>query len=358
MSQLKEPPAHLPFLNLPASALHLDDPADHASALQSFLPVRVCHWDSPSEPKAFQNHSGGIRLGPLTLLTTWGSAVDGEVEIQEGQQAQFILPYVAGVNTYAIAGQTFHSRTSAFFIPARHAHLRVTNTFTSGVVISVTPDALVPVALAMAGPGACLEALEAALNQPALLSRKNDSRRDDLHQLLISTLELLNSAMASTCEVHQMMRLDDCILRLLVMLLVPQLLEGAAQDAERQPSDSGFPQSDLLEWLLAHLHTPISLSQIEQRSCYSRRSIQAMFNKRFGCGPMQWLRRQRLERALALLQNPPATATVAGVAQACGYLSPAAFSRDFVARYGLRPSALLRGKADNSLAQPLTLTAT
>jgi AraC-like DNA-binding protein len=316
----------------------------------------VCHWDTPTEPKAFQNHSGGIHLGPLTLLTTWGSAVDGEVEIQEGQQAQLILPYAAGVNTYAIGGQTFHSRTSAFFIPARHAHLRVTNTFTSGVVISVSPDALVPVALAISGPGACLQALEAALNQPALLGRKNDSRRDHLHQLLISTLELLNSAMASASRVHPMMRLDDLILRLLVMLLVPQLLDGSEIDADRQPSDSGFPQSDLLEWLLAHLDTPISLSQIEQRSCYSRRSIQAMFNKRFGCGPMQWLRRQRLERALALLQDPPATATVAAVAQACGYLSPAAFSRDFVTRYGIRPSALLRGKADQSLAQPLTLT--
>ena len=348
MNQPKEPPAHLPFLNLSASALHSEDPADHASALQTFLPVRVRHWDTPSEPQAFQNHSGGIHLGPITLLTTWGSAVDGEVEIQEGKQAQLILPYVAGVNTYAIGGQTFHSRTSAFFIPARHAHLRVTNTFTSGVVISVSPDALVPVALAISGPGACLQALEAALNQPALLGRKNDSRRDHLHQLLISTLELLNSAMASASRVHPMMRLDDLILRLLVMLLVPQLLDGSEIDADRQPSDSGFPQSDLLEWLLAHLDTPISLSQIEQRSCYSRRSIQAMFNKRFGCGPMQWLRRQRLERALALLQDPPATATVAAVAQACGYLSPAAFSRDFVARYGLRPSALLRRKAEKS----------
>ena len=358
MNQPKEPPAHLPFLNLSASALHSEDPADHASALQTFLPVRVRHWDTPSEPKAFQNHSGGIRLGPLTLLTTWGSAIDGEVEIQEGKQAQLILPYVAGVNTYAIGGQTFHSRSSAFFIPARHALLRVTNTFTSGVVISFPPDSLISVALAIAGPDACLQALEGAINQPALLSRRHDPRRDHLHQLLISTLALIHSAMASACGVHSMMRLDDLILRLLAMLLVPQLLDGTELESDRQHPDAAFPLSELLEWLMAHLDTPISLSQIEQRSCYSRRSIQAMFNKRFGCGPMQWLRRQRLERALALLQHPPATATVAAVAQACGYLSPAAFSRDFVARYGIRPSALLRGKADNSLVQPLTLTTT
>jgi AraC-like DNA-binding protein len=352
MNQLKEPPAHLPFLNLPASSQQCVDPVDHGSALQSFLPVRICHWDTPSEPKAFQNHSGAIHLGPITLLATWGSAVDGQVEIQGGKQAQLILPYVAGVNTYAIGGQTFHSRTSAFFIPARHALLRVTNTFTSGVVISFPPDSLASVALAMAGPGACLQALEEAINQPALLSRRQDPRRDHLHQLLISTLALINSAMASACSVHSMMRLDDLILRLLAMLLVPQLLDGAELKSDRPHPDAAFPLSELLEWLMAHLDKPVSLSQIEQRSCYSRRSIQAMFNQRFGCGPMQWLRRQRLDQALAILQQPPVTATVAAVAQACGYLSPAAFSRDFVARYGIRPSALLRRKADNRLAQP------
>jgi AraC-like DNA-binding protein len=356
MNQLKEPPVHLPFLNLPATSLQFADPADHGSALQSFLPVRICHWDTPSEPKAFQNHSGGVHLGPITLLTTWGSAVDGQVEIQEGKQAQLILPYVAGVNTYAIGGQTFHSRTSAFFIPARHALLRVTNTFTSGVVISFPPDSLVSVALAIAGQDTCLRALEEAINQPALLSRRHDPRREHLHQVLISTLALINSAMASACSVHSMMRLDDLILRLLAMLLVPQLLEGAELDGDRRHPEGGFPLAELVEWLLAHLDTPISLSQIEQRSCYSRRSIQAMFNKRFGCGPMQWLRRQRLDRALGILQNQPATASVAAVAQACGYLSPAAFSRDFVARYGIRPSALLPRKADNWLAQSPTQT--
>lgn len=355
MSQLKEPPAHLPFLTLPAHRLSSKDPADHGAALQAFLPLTVRHWDTADQPKAFQNHSGGLRLGPLTLLSTWGSAVDGEVEIAEAQQAQVVLPYEAGVNHYTIAGQTFQSRTSAFFIPARHARLRVTNTFTSGVVLSFPPDALVSVALAIAGPGASLEALEVAINQPALLRRKIDQRRETLHQLLFSALEMVNTSLASTFAVNQMMRLDDLILRLLAMLLLPQLLEGDLDGSAVQKSDSAFPQSDLLEWLMAHLDTPISLSQIEQRSCYSRRSIQAMFNKSFGCGPMQWLRRQRLERAFAMLQDPPAHASVTAVAQACGYLNTSAFSRDFVARYGIRPSFLLRRQVENSPAKPLRL---
>jgi AraC-like DNA-binding protein len=356
MSLLKEPPASLPFLHLPAHRLSSVDPADHGAALQTFLPLRVCHWDTADQQKSFENHSGGLRLGSLTLLATWGSGVDGEVEIAEAKQAQVVLPYKAGVNQYSIAGQTFHSRTSAFFIPARHARLRVTNTFTSGVVLSFPPDALISVALAIAGPGASMETLEAAINQAAVLRRRSDERLETLHQLLFSTLELLNTSLASALGVHQMMRLDDLILRLLAMLLLPQLLQDDADGSAAQASDWSFPQRDLLDWLMANLHMPISLSQIEQRSCYSRRSIQAMFHKSFGCGPMQWLRRQRLERALAMLQEPrPAQASVAAVAQACGYLNTAAFSRDFGARYGMRPSSLLRRQTHSHLALPLTL---
>ena len=43
--------------------------------------------------------------------------------------------------------------------------------------------------------------------------------------------------------------------------------------------------------------TPISLSQLEERSGYSRRHIQLSFQQRFGCWPIQWIRQQRLEQA-------------------------------------------------------------
>ena len=81
--------------------------------------------------------------------------------------------------------------------------------------------------------------------------------------------------------------------------------------------------------MLANLQEPISLSDIELRSRYSRHSLQ------FSC-------RQRLERAMTILGQPRPGLTVSQLAQDCGYLSQAAFSRDFLRRFGHRPSELIR----------------
>ena len=57
---------------------------------------------------------------------------------------------------------------------------------------------------------------------------------------------------------------------------------------------------------------------------------------------MQWLRRRRLELALARLSCGSATDSVSSVARDCGYLSLASFSRDFNRAYGRKPSEILR----------------
>jgi AraC family transcriptional activator of mtrCDE len=68
---------------------------------------------------------------------------------------------------------------------------------------------------------------------------------------------------------------------------------------------------------------------------------------------MQWLRQQRLAKARALLEQPASSSGLTQVAQACGYLSQASFSRDFLARYGERPSQVLRRFRDRNLLERL-----
>ena len=87
---------------------------------------------------------------------------------------------------------------------------------------------------------------------------------------------------------------------------------------------------------------PLSLSQLEARSGYSRRALQRAFQQRFGCGPMQWLHRRRLELALERRSCAGATNSVSAIARRCGYLCLARFSRDFSRVYGRGPSEILR----------------
>jgi len=343
----------LPFIKLPGASLASSDPSGHGSVVGTFLPFQVHRWDHPGRDQPFVNHSGFLRLGDLTLLSTWGSGIDGEVE--QKCEAQLILPYMAGVNAFTIDQQTYTTRSASFFIPATRAKIRVVNTMCSGVIISFAPDSLLPVAHAIGGPGFDPLPLRRALEQPALLSRRADPRIDRLHNLLMETMAYTERCLVSGGSINPMLRLDDLIRRLVVMLLVPDLFDAATAPT---PISEPFLHQQLVDWLLAHLDQPISLSELEQRSSYSRRALQYAFKQHFGCGPMQWLRQQRLAKARALLEQPGSSGGLAQVAQACGYLCQGSFSRDFLARYGERPSQVQRRFRDADLLERFARSAT
>ncbi|MCE2838530.1 MAG: AraC family transcriptional regulator, partial [Cyanobium sp. 49614_E6] len=233
-------------------------------------------------------------------------------------------------------------RDSSLYIPAHQLLMRLRCTLCSGVIFSFNPDALVPVASAIAGPAFDSISFMAVLEQPAILGRRSDERRQHLHELLMQTLALIDSAMQALGDVNQMMRLDDLIKRLMVMLLVPDLFEIGSPPSPSLASSSAFPHRDLVDWVMANLDQPISLTDMEQRSCYSRRSLQYTFKQHYGCGPMQWLRQQRLEKAMRLLQESGGQLGLSQVAQSCGYISQSSFSRDFLKRFGQRPSKVRR----------------
>ena len=338
----------LPFIKLPGASLASASSVDFGGVVGTFLPLHVHSWEHPVHDQPFINHSGCVRLGDLTLLATWGSAIHGEVE--QKCEAQLVLPYVAGINAFTIERHTYTFRSSCLLIPGTRNRIQINCSLCSGIIISFPPQSLLPVAHAIAGPGFDALPLRMALEQPAVLSRKADARRDRVQDLLMETMAYVERTMAIGGAINPMLRLDDLIRRLIVMLLVPDLLEAAAEPLS---SSEPFVHQALLEWLLAHLHEPISLSDMEQRCSYSRRSLQYAFKQRFGCGPMQWLRQQRLTKAKALLEQPGSRRSLLEVSQVCGYLSQASFSRDFLARYGERPSRLLRRYRDLTLTQRL-----
>lgn len=344
-----ETTAAIPFIQLPGASLVSTSSVDFGSVVGTFLPLKVHSWDHPEQGQSFLNRSGCIRLDDLTLLSTWGSAIDGEVE--QKCEAQLVIPYFAGTNYFRIEGQNYTFRGSSLFIPAARIRIRLHCTTCSGIIISFPPDSLLPVAHAIAGPGFDGLALRAALERPAILSRRRDPRRDRVQQLLMEAFVFAERSMEINGEVNPILRLDDLIRRLIVLLLLPDLL---APPMLASPLEDSFVHQELVDWLLAHLHEPISLTDMERRSSYSRRALQYAFKLRFGRGPMQWLRQQRLAKARALLEQPASRRSLAQVSQACGYLSQSSFSRDYLARYGERPSRTQRRFQDHSLLQRLS----
>lgn len=136
--------------------------------------------------------------------------------------------------------------------------------------------------------------------------------------------------------------LDGLLLRSTALLLLPPgEVAGAAE-----PPNLERAVEQAMAWMLANLDRAISLGDLEEQVRYSRRSLQLGFRQRVGCGPIQWLRRQRLKAAhdqiVSMAERQGPTAGLAAVARRCGYSTLSGLSRDFSALYGYSPSRLLR----------------
>jgi AraC-like DNA-binding protein len=136
--------------------------------------------------------------------------------------------------------------------------------------------------------------------------------------------------------------LEQPVYRKLALLICGDLIHRGRTRASEQQSSKAQIIDDLLAWIRANLDRPIHLPDLEQRSGYSQRSLRNVFQERFGCSPIHWIRSQRLEAARQRLLNPMGRDTVSSIALAHGYQHLSQFSRDFQAVYGIKPSELLR----------------
>lgn len=135
--------------------------------------------------------------------------------------------------------------------------------------------------------------------------------------------------------------LQQQMLRLLALLVYPELHEAEASSPA--PEASADPRLEsLLDFISLHLDRPLTLQLLEERSNYSRRSLHYLFQQRFGCSPMQWVRQLRMAQAQERLSHPAPGDTVKAVAAECGYRSLSQFSLDFQRAHGRRPSDVLR----------------
>ena len=209
-----------------------------------------------------------------------------------------------------------------------------------GILLATTPAALVQTAQAIQGPLAA-KRLRQRLQEPLTFFAYGSAREPSLPRSLLQSLHLVDSLLSPRGILPAVLRLDDLICRQLVLMLCPELSSDELESATPPPG-AGFER--LLEWLSSRVTEPHSLSEMEARSGYSRRALQRSFQQRFGCGPMQWLRRRRLELALEQLSRGDTDDTVAAIARRCGYLNLASFSRDFRRVYGRRPSEILQAK--------------
>lgn len=88
-------------------------------------------------------------------------------------------------------------------------------------------------------------------------------------------------------------------------------------------------------WMRAHLEERITLGQLARRACLSASHYSAVFRRRYGYAPVDWLIRQRIQRACMLLQG--GNEKIAWVAREVGIADAYYFSRLFRRVMGVSP---------------------
>jgi AraC-like DNA-binding protein len=99
-----------------------------------------------------------------------------------------------------------------------------------------------------------------------------------------------------------------------------------------------------VEFIEAHPHLDITVSDIAQAAFATPRAVQLAFRRHLDTTPMAYLRRVRLDRAHDDLRNatPGDGQTVAAIAARWGFRSPSTFATRYRAAFGRSPSDTLR----------------
>lgn len=250
-----------------------------------------------------------------------------------------------GAVTYTAAGHEYHlnPKRPLFFGPILEYNYQ--SDHYNGVVFDISISRLRSTISAMLGVDLLSKQIVTELSCFKTVAM-DGTRTSQLLRRLAKSLAMLEDHDCILSLEIPFLQLDDLIYRHLALLLVPQaLFERAISTKNLSHRDQVF--EELLEWIQANLQSTIRLTDLEQRSGYSSRTLQKQFQVRFGCGPIQWVRRQRLKQARRALLDPAPADTVTSIARRFGFNSLAVFSRDYTLEYGINPSeSLMTGRSN------------
>lgn len=134
--------------------------------------------------------------------------------------------------------------------------------------------------------------------------------------------------------------IDDHIHRLCVMMLRPEgFVSGHGLAGGRRRVTRGLDQA--CEYIDSHLTASITLTRLEEVTGFGARALQLAFRERFGCSPMEWVRRRRLERVRSALQVADESTSIREVAVRYGFLQEGHFARLYRLQFGELPSETL-----------------
>ncbi|MCT0230313.1 AraC family transcriptional regulator [Synechococcus sp. CS-1324] len=324
-----------PLTLLESRAVEVNDPDALLGRVARNFPLNA-FLEGP-QCGGFFHRSGVIHVGDVAVSCSRHSPL--EIGFDDGDLATLILP-LAGEAQVGTDGQTLRLQGGAMaaYLPGA-AFTASTGTFEE-VMICLDRRRLAATASSFAGSGRDPGRHWPRFDCPLLVDGSQANQQADLLRHLHLALRMVDAPLLGSVGGIAAPQLEDLLYRLVAALVCPEAVRGISGSLPDPRQDHPF--DDLLEWIQAHLHTPITPTELSRRSAYSRRNLQYLFQQRLGCSPMQWVKRQRLDAVQRDLQRAQPGETVAAIARRHGFVQLSSFAASFLRRYGIAPSVLLR----------------
>lgn len=316
---------HLPFGE--ASALAFDDVAACTAFLET-VPERPSVFEPIGSAHGFRIRMRTVPLPDLTLLA---GASTAKAVVHESSRASLVIPFgVCGsVVRVGRAEHRWASPHDACYIPAGE-QIEAVSTAGSFLRLDLDEGRLAAIAAGMA----------AHCDRPPTISEIRTTRTVPLRPRGTNWLGVMRAICATVdalaCDPARVAHagVDDLVMRTIAMMLFSDQFAGVPPTAAVR----GWHLDPLIERIMANLTGRVTMSTLEAWSGRSARALQVAFKKRFGIGPIEWVRQRRLELFRTRLLAADGPAKIGSLARECGIVRMATLSAEYTRLFGERPS--------------------
>ena len=316
----------LPPLAFGQATASLESNVDNASAIIADI-VPSMKLAPAAKTPTFLTKMATSQIGDMRLLAH--TATPCRMQVEESKGWHLIGPYI-GIASLKCDGNTFdlHSGKSALLLPNM---MRSTERAPSSVVIaSIKVERLEGVLAIMSGNTSDIRNLD------SLPLKLNLERNPGSFPTFLQICAMINATLGKD-ELSASLGIDDLLYRWIAVLLQS---EGSSSQRGSSPS-RGASVDIVCDLVRSSFSRPLTLTEMEEASGLSARSLQYAFRSRFGCSPMEWQRAERMLNAQERVMNLKPDETITQVAYAMGFSSSAAFSALYRRHFGETPSQTL-----------------
>ena len=293
-------------------------------------------WEiEPVGKERFAFKSSSIQVGTTSLFSGISTAVFDRLD--EQPFASLLLPFFGHFNIRV-------GREQFSLDAGRHGMLVSGAPWEGGTEDTAGSVAIALDASRLATVMAAMQGGDHSQNVMALLQQ---DRKIPLQVGTMSFAAVLNNIftladiMNNQQNTLSLLTIDDLLYRCMAMMLTPNMF-FASQPLTAAQKSHGRSRLDIVcEYIQSRIDEPITLTELENFSGLSARSLQYAFAKQFQCTPLEWIRNTRLRLARERLSIAKPDQTVLSVALSCGFSNPGRFANQYLKLFGEPPFATL-----------------